>query len=89
MPHIVTQSIIWTALPWGRDNEILKLSVFVSPRLDPGHPDADAQGQVLYPNVNVVQEMVDMLMASRSYEANITAMDVTKSMFGQALQIIA
>ena len=60
--------------------------------LDPSHPDAikegDRKGYVAYPNVNVIQEMVDMLMASRSYEANVTAMDATKNMFGAALRII-
>lgn len=56
---------------------------------DPGHPDADEEGNVHYPNVNVVQEMVDMMMASRSYEANVTAMETTKSMFASALRILA
>ena len=56
---------------------------------DPGHPDADAEGNVHYPNVNIVREMVDMMMASRSYEANVTAMETTKSMFASALRIIA
>ncbi len=55
---------------------------------DPNHVDA-VDGYVRYPNVNVVQEMVDMLMASRSYEANVTAMDATKSMFGAAMRIVA
>ena len=56
---------------------------------NPGHPHADADGNVKMPNVNVVQEMVDMLMANRSYEANVTAMEATKSMFGSALRILA
>lgn len=56
----------------------------------PGHPDADSiTGIVLMPNVNVVQEMVDMLVATRSYEANVTAMEATKSMGGAALRILA
>ena len=59
---------------------------------DPGHPDALPEGErkgfVAYPNVNVIQEMVDMLMASRSYEANVTAMDATKAMTASALRII-
>ena len=57
-------------------------------RHEPGHPDADSEGRVRYPNVNVVHEMVDMLMASRAYEANVTAMDATKSMMASALRII-
>jgi len=44
---------------------------------NPGHPDADADGYVLMPNVNVVTEMVDMITATRAYEANVTAMNVT------------
>ncbi|MEM7262055.1 MAG: flagellar basal body rod protein FlgC [Planctomycetota bacterium] len=59
-----------------------------SARFEPGHPDADEEGMVRYPNVNVVQEMVDMLMASRSYEANVTAMETTKTMFSSAQRII-
>jgi flagellar basal-body rod protein FlgC len=54
---------------------------------DPGHPDANAEGYVAYPNVNVVNEMVDMISASRAYEANITAFNATKSMALQALTI--
>lgn len=56
---------------------------------DPGHPLANDQGKVAYPNVLVIQEMVDMMMANRSYEANVTAMEVTKSMFSSALRILA
>lgn len=55
----------------------------------PSHPDADKSGYVKYPNVNVVEEMVDMIMASRTYEANVTAMEVTKKMAATTLQILA
>src|ERR1039458_7571897 len=54
---------------------------------DPGHPDANAEGYVAYPNVNPVNEMVDMISATRAYEANITAFNATKSMAIQALGI--
>lgn len=54
---------------------------------DPGHPDANAEGYVAYPNVNEVNEMVDMISATRAYEANITAFNATKSMAIQALGI--
>lgn len=59
------------------------------PRLqyDPNHPDADAAGYVAYPNVNVVQEMADMISASRSYEANVTAAQAAKSMALKTLDI--
>lgn len=47
---------------------------------DPSHPDADENGYVRYPNVEVVQEMVDMMAAYRAYEANITALNTMKDM---------
>jgi flagellar basal-body rod protein FlgC len=54
---------------------------------DPGHPDADADGYVTYPNVNVLEEMTDMTSASRSYEANVNVINTTKRMFQKALEI--
>jgi flagellar basal-body rod protein FlgC len=59
------------------------------PRLvyDPTHPDANADGFVAYPNVDMVTEMTDMLSASRSYEANITMVNVAKAMAQKALEI--
>ena len=59
------------------------------PRLqyEPNHPDANAQGYVAYPNVNVVEEMADMISASRSYEANVTAAQAAKSMAIKTLDL--
>lgn len=54
---------------------------------DPGHPDADAEGYVRLPNINIVEEMVHMISASRSYEANITALNTTKGMLSRTLDI--
>ncbi len=58
---------------------------------DPTHPDAiktgPQKGYVEYPNVNIVNEMVDMISATRAYEANVAIMDGSKSMFQKALQI--
>lgn len=54
---------------------------------DPGHPDADENGMVQMPNVDVVTEMVNMISASRAYEANVTAINATKSMASKALEI--
>ena len=56
-------------------------------RHDPGHPDANEEGYVAMPNVNIVAEMVNMISASRSYEANVTAMNAMKSMAVKALEI--
>jgi flagellar basal-body rod protein FlgC len=60
-----------------------------SPKMiyDPNHPDADASGYVALPNVNIVEEMVNMLAAARSYEANVTAIQATKGMALKALEI--
>lgn len=54
---------------------------------DPDHPDANAEGYVSYPNVNIVTEMTDMIAASRAYEANATAFNAAKSMYQKALEI--
>ena len=54
---------------------------------DPAHPDADAEGYVLMPNVNILNEMADMIAATRAYEANVTAINSEKSMFMKALEI--
>jgi flagellar basal-body rod protein FlgC len=55
---------------------------------DPGNPDANNQGYVSMPNVNPVTEMVDLISASRSYEANVTAMQTTKQMFTKTLDLL-
>jgi flagellar basal-body rod protein FlgC len=54
---------------------------------EPTHPDADARGYVEYPNVNVVSEMVNMMMASRAYEAGVTSIESIKAMARSALKI--
>jgi flagellar basal-body rod protein FlgC len=54
---------------------------------DPGNPDADKRGYVKLPNISVVSEMVDMMGASRAYEANVTAIQSAKSMAERALDI--
>src|SRR5262245_51542236 len=60
-----------------------------APRLeyDPGHPDANADGYVAYPNVSVIEEMVDMITASRAYEAGVTSLDAAVSMAERAMSI--
>jgi flagellar basal-body rod protein FlgC len=55
---------------------------------NPGHPDANPDGYVAMPNVNVVEEMVDMTTAVRAYEANITAIDAGKNIIRRSLDII-
>jgi len=55
---------------------------------DPSHPDADQQGYVTLPNVSPVTEMVDLISASRAYEADVTAMQTAKQMFARTLDIL-
>jgi flagellar basal-body rod protein FlgC len=55
---------------------------------DPYHPDANTEGYVEFPNVNVIEEMSDMVAATRAYEANINMMNTTKEMFIKTLEII-
>jgi flagellar basal-body rod protein FlgC len=55
---------------------------------DPGNPDANSKGYVAMPNVNPVTEMVDMIDESRSYEANVTAMNTSKSMYEKTLDLL-
>ncbi|MBU0552940.1 flagellar basal body rod protein FlgC [Myxococcota bacterium] len=70
--------------------EVVAVSVDERPgqlRYDPDHPDANAEGYVTLPNVNPITEMVDLLSASRSYEANTTALKAIKGMATDALSI--
>ncbi|MDL2316012.1 flagellar basal body rod protein FlgC [Desulfovibrio sp. OttesenSCG-928-A18] len=54
---------------------------------EPGHPDANADGYVAYPDINVVEEMAALMTAQRGYEANVTTVDTIKQMFTKALEI--
>jgi flagellar basal-body rod protein FlgC len=56
-------------------------------KYEPNHPDANEQGYVAYPNINVMEEMANMISTSRSYEANVNAMNTTKGMALKALEI--
>jgi flagellar basal-body rod protein FlgC len=82
-------------LPLGKDHigsgvEVASIEQDSTPAklvYDPSHPDANSEGYVALPNVNVVQEMTDMITATRSYEASVTAMNSTKAMLMKALDI--
>ena len=56
-------------------------------KYEPNHPDANEKGYVAYPNVNIMEEMADMISTSRSYEANISALNTSKDMALKALEI--
>lgn len=61
-----------------------------APRMtyQPDHPDADEDGYVAYPNVNLVREMTDMLVASRAYEANLSVVTTAREMWNGALEVM-
>ena len=56
-------------------------------RFEPSHPDADQSGYVDYPNVNSMEEMANLVSAARSYEANLAAMNIVKTMISKTLEI--
>jgi flagellar basal-body rod protein FlgC len=71
--------------------EVARITEDQSPpriQYDPTHPDADSKGNVALPNVNVIEEMVDMVSASRAYEANVTAAQAAKSMAMKTLDLL-
>jgi flagellar basal-body rod protein FlgC len=57
-------------------------------RYEPGHPDADADGYVSYPNINPVEEMVNLMGAAQAYQLNVAAVQSTKSMISETIQIL-
>ena len=67
--------------------EVLSMNEAPILKYEPGHVDANDKGYVAYPNVNVMKEMADMISASRSYEANISALNTAKSMAMKSLEI--
>jgi flagellar basal-body rod protein FlgC len=88
----------FAVLAAGRDESgkagvrVTKIEQDASPfqkRYEPFNPDADKQGYVQYPNVRMEVEMVNALEASRAYEANVTAMEVSKAMINASLRLLA
>jgi flagellar basal-body rod protein FlgC len=57
-------------------------------RYEPGHPDADAQGYVSFPDINPVEEMVNLMGAAQAYQLNVAATQATKSMISESIQIL-
>ena len=76
----------------GKLTEVKVVGIVDDPRppilkYDPQHPDADKNGNVNMPNINLIEEMVNMMSATRSNEANVTAVNATKKMAMKALEI--
>lgn len=67
--------------------EVIEDQSPLTPVYDPTHPDADETGYYYMPNVDVTVEMVDLMVATRAYESNVTAIDASKSMLIKALEI--
>ena len=67
--------------------EVTESSAPMEQVYNPGHPDADARGYVEMPNVNPVEEMVDLMAATRAYEANIAAVNATRTLVARALDL--
>lgn len=57
-------------------------------RYEPGHPDADPDGYVTYPNINPAEDMVDLLSAQRGYEGNVAAMSAVKDMIQHSIDLL-
>ena len=90
------QDVVFTTMLVGEDSagmKGVKVADIVTdgkpprPVYDPGHPDADAEGVVLMPNVNPMEEMVNMMMAVRAYEASISAYNTAKTMMLKSLEL--
>lgn len=76
----------------GKLSKVSVVGIIYDPRpakikYDPQHPDADERGYLAVPNINVIEEMVNMISATRSYEANVNAIKATKDMALKALEI--
>ena len=80
-------SAIKDAIKTVRIEEVTEDPNAVKMTYDPSHPDADANGYVAMPDINIMTEMADMIMAARGYEACVTAFDATKSMTLKTLEM--
>jgi len=75
------------AIDGAQVNSVEELNLAPRMVLDPGHPDADSRGYVAYPAVNSATEMIQIMTASRAYEADVRAMNAGKAMLQKALEI--
>ena len=93
MPASFPRMLNVAAGAYGRGEGVQVADVVADPappemRFDPGHPDADAQGFVAYPAIDPVREMVDLMGAVRAYELNSSAVQATKQMIQQSIDIL-
>lgn len=86
-PQAVTGGTLEEALPRPFIAELTPMATTPRRVYDPGHPDADAQGFVSYPGIDPVTSMMDLVSISRSYEANVKAFDITRSLLERTLDM--
>ena len=87
-PHLLLAGWRGTNLPGVKVEQVVEDTTPPEMRFDPGHPDANAEGFVAYPNINPVNEMVDLMGAVRAYEMNSTAVQATKQMIQQSIDLL-
>ncbi len=92
MPEVKNFGQVLSTTPQKQISRVQVTDVHVDRRApllkyEPDHPDANEQGYVAYPNINLMEEMTNMIQATRSYEANVSAAQATKDMALSALQI--
>ena len=87
------QDVVFQTIMDGKDAGGVKVNKVINDekppilKYEPDHPDADEEGYVAYPNINPIEEMVNMLEASKSYEANVTVLTTAKTLALKALEI--
>jgi flagellar basal-body rod protein FlgC len=86
-PQSVAGAALEDALPRPFVAELTPMATTPRRVYDPGHPDADAQGFVSYPGIDPVTSMMDLVSISRSYEANVKAFDITRSLLERTLDM--
>jgi len=74
-------------VPFVKGNEVQIPNMKKNMVYDPTHPDADKDGYVTYPDINIVEEMVDLMVASRAFDAEVTVVNAAKSMISKSLEI--
>ena len=90
-PSTVALNKLYYFMPYVKQKGIRDIYLITIARIGSKHevhPDADENGYVKYPNVNIVNEMTDLIDATRSYEANATAFDASKSMASKGLELM-
>jgi flagellar basal-body rod protein FlgC len=87
-PRLLSAGLLRNDSPGVRVEQVVADTSPPEMRFDPGSPDADAKGFVAYPNINPVNEMVDLMGAVRAYEMNSTAVQATKQMIQQSIDLL-